>query len=97
MLVVVGVLAAFLGAAIGSFAGVVALRGFRASLGGRSHCDACGRTLQWYELVPLVSFVALRGRCRSCGASIGWGAYGWEAAGAGVAVVVLLVVAATRS
>ena len=31
-----------------------------------SHCTACGRTLSWYENVPLASWIVLRGRCRSC-------------------------------
>jgi leader peptidase (prepilin peptidase)/N-methyltransferase len=36
----------------------------------RSYCPACRATLAWYELVPVVSFLALRGRCRRCGACI---------------------------
>jgi len=36
----------------------------------RSHCRACGRTLAWWENIPLVSWVALRGKCRTCGAGI---------------------------
>jgi leader peptidase (prepilin peptidase)/N-methyltransferase len=84
------VFAAFLGGALGSFAGVVASRGWRASLGGRSHCDSCGRSLSWYELVPLVSFFELRARCRTCGASIGWTPILWEAGGAAIALVIAL-------
>ncbi len=38
----------------------------------RSSCDHCGRALQPLDLVPLVSFLALRGRCRGCGGAIGW-------------------------
>lgn len=37
---------------------------------GRSHCMHCGYRIRWYDLVPVVSFVALRGRCRNCGARI---------------------------
>lgn len=33
---------------------------------GRSHCDSCGKTLRWFELIPLVSFFIQRGKCRSC-------------------------------
>lgn len=40
------------------------------TLGGRSHCPHCGKTLPWYELIPLVSFIIQRGRCRSCKGSI---------------------------
>jgi leader peptidase (prepilin peptidase) / N-methyltransferase len=38
----------------------------------RSHCRSCGRTLSWWENIPLLSWIALRGRCRTCGAWIGW-------------------------
>jgi prepilin signal peptidase PulO-like enzyme (type II secretory pathway) len=94
--VIIAVFAAVLGGAFGSFAGVVASRGWQASLSGRSHCDSCGRTLSWYDLIPLVSFFALRARCRSCGASLGWTPLVWEAGGAALtlAIVVPLLVAA---
>ena len=35
-----------------------------------SHCTACNRPLSWYENVPIVSWVVLRGRCRTCGERI---------------------------
>lgn len=38
----------------------------------RSHCRSCNHTLAWWENVPLVSWMALRGRCRGCRAWIGW-------------------------
>lgn len=37
---------------------------------GRSRCDACGRSLAWFELVPLAAFAVLNGRCRTCRAAI---------------------------
>ena len=37
-----------------------------------SRCTACGRTLAWFENIPVLSWLALRGRCRTCGASISW-------------------------
>ena len=37
-----------------------------------SHCPHCGTVLRWWENVPLLSFFLLRGRCRHCGAAIGW-------------------------
>lgn len=86
------VFGALVGGAVGSFAGVVAARGLHASLGGRSHCDGCGRTLDWFELIPLLSFIALRGRCRTCGARIGWPTYLWELGGAAVGVVIALTI-----
>ncbi len=36
----------------------------------RSHCPHCGHQLSWYENIPLLSWLALRGRCRSCKAPI---------------------------
>jgi len=32
----------------------------------RSHCMSCGHTLAWYDLVPLFSYIGLRGKCRYC-------------------------------
>jgi leader peptidase (prepilin peptidase)/N-methyltransferase len=37
-----------------------------------SRCMACGHAVRWYDNVPLVSWVVLRGRCRDCGARISW-------------------------
>ena len=36
----------------------------------RSHCPHCGHQLSWYENIPLLSWLALRGKCRSCRAPI---------------------------
>ena len=36
----------------------------------RSHCPHCGHQLSWYENIPVLSWLALRGRCRSCRAPI---------------------------
>lgn len=35
-----------------------------------SHCEACQHRLAWYDLLPVASYLALRGRCRYCGARI---------------------------
>ncbi len=58
-----------LGLILGSFANVLILRG-GINLGGRSACPHCKRTLSWYELVPVFSWIFLRGRCQTCRASI---------------------------
>lgn len=63
-------IAALFGAVIGSFLNVVILRRGVRSLGGRSSCVSCARTLSWYELVPVLSWLALRGRCRTCGSGL---------------------------
>src|SRR5690554_6716619 len=36
----------------------------------RSHCPACSHPLAWYELVPVVSWIGLRGRCAHCKTAI---------------------------
>ena len=38
----------------------------------RSRCMSCGHPVRWYDNVPVVSWVVLRGRCRDCGAGISW-------------------------
>ncbi|WP_294266782.1 A24 family peptidase [uncultured Sphingomonas sp.] len=66
------VLLGVVGAVFGSFIAVIAIRwpaGARAN--GRSRCDACGAELRARELVPLLSFLILHGRCRHCAARIG--------------------------
>lgn len=57
-----------LGAACGSFLNVCIHRLPRGEslLKPRSHCTACLRALCVFDLIPLVSFIALRGRCRYC-------------------------------
>ena len=66
--------AGILGLLFGSFLNVCATRWpeDESVIKPRSHCRSCNRTLAWWENVPLVSWLALRGRCRSCGAWIGW-------------------------
>jgi len=58
---------------IGSFLGAMAIRipEKRPLLWARSECESCGHVLSARELVPLASFVWLKGRCRSCRAPIG--------------------------
>ena len=57
----------FVGLAVGSFLNVVIQRSERGeTLIGRSHCDSCNTTLTWRELIPLISFIYQKGRCRSC-------------------------------
>lgn len=36
----------------------------------RSHCDSCQYFLHWYELIPVISYIFLRGRCKNCGNKI---------------------------
>jgi leader peptidase (prepilin peptidase)/N-methyltransferase len=58
---------------VGSFLGVVVTRALepRSIVVGRSACPACGSTLAARDLVPILSFAWLKGRCRVCAAHIG--------------------------
>jgi leader peptidase (prepilin peptidase)/N-methyltransferase len=73
---------------IGSFLGVLALRlpEGRSVGWSRSACDGCGHRLAPADLVPIASYVGLRGRCRYCRAPIGRFALAIEFAALGVAV-----------
>ena len=68
----IAVVAAVLGACIGSFLNVVAWRLPRQEsvVRPRSHCPRCGTTLSWHDNIPVLSWLLLRGRCRHCGSSI---------------------------
>jgi leader peptidase (prepilin peptidase)/N-methyltransferase len=64
--------AAAFGLVIGSFLNVCIYRLPRGEsiVWPASRCPACGRALGWYENIPVLSYVALRGACRTCRASI---------------------------
>jgi len=59
------------GLLLGSFLNVFLFR-FQTGRGfwGRSYCARCATTLNWYDLVPVLSFLLLKGRCRFCGVKI---------------------------
>ena len=67
-----GFLTFVLGSAFGSFIDCLAWRTVHheSVLSGRSHCDACGHVLGAADLVPVLGYVFLKGRCRYCGAKI---------------------------
>ncbi|MBI4307663.1 MAG: prepilin peptidase [Chloroflexi bacterium] len=64
--------AGMMGLAVGSFLGLVADRLPRGEsiVTARSRCGSCGRVLAWWELVPVISYLALGGRCSGCRARI---------------------------
>ena len=62
------------GAIIGSFLNVVI---YRLPLGQSlvsppSRCRKCGYSLRWFDNIPVVSWLLLRGRCRQCGVGVSW-------------------------
>ena len=70
------------GLAIGSFLNCLIwrLRGWekgetpfvRGVLSGRSYCPKCRKQIKWYDNIPVLSFIILRGKCRNCGKPISW-------------------------
>ncbi len=62
----VGIIWFLFGLIIGSFVNVLIARHGVKSITGRSACPSCKRTLEWYELFPVLSWLALRGKCRTC-------------------------------
>ena len=67
------------GSAVGSFLNVVIMRYKPSeklmdlrSIGGHSHCPACGKALSPFELIPLASFFFLGRKCGTCRAKISW-------------------------
>ena len=66
-------LGALLGSCAGSFVGALVLRepdGWQGLVAGRSACRSCGTRLGIPDLVPVASWVAMRGRCRHCRARV---------------------------
>jgi leader peptidase (prepilin peptidase)/N-methyltransferase len=61
-----------IGLSIGSFVNVCIYRIPRriSVVKPRSFCPNCKTTLRWYELIPILSYLSLRGKCRKCGAKI---------------------------
>ncbi len=62
------------GLVIGSFLNVVIARlpERRSLWSPGSACPGCGAAIAWYDNIPVLSFLALRGRCRACGVAISW-------------------------
>ncbi len=61
-----------LGAIFGSFSNVCIYRlpNNKAISKGRSYCNSCNKEIRWFDNIPLISYIILRGKCRSCNAKI---------------------------
>jgi leader peptidase (prepilin peptidase)/N-methyltransferase len=78
---------------IGSFLGLLIRRLPEGSpiARGRSHCDACGATLGVRDLMPIISWLAVAGRCRYCRQPLGWFYPGVELAALAIALAAVLI------
>ncbi len=73
MTIIFSIFFLILGAIIGSFLNVVILRmNTGRGLNGRSGCLSCNKQLHWHELIPVVSFFALKTRCAGCKSKVSW-------------------------
>jgi len=63
-----------LGTVLGSFYNVLGSRipNHESIVKPRSHCEKCGHILKWYELIPIFSFIFLKGRCKNCKTKLSW-------------------------
>jgi leader peptidase (prepilin peptidase) / N-methyltransferase len=84
--------AALLGAIAGSFLATALIRWprGRSVLAGRSRCDACEAVLGPFELIPLLSYLVRRGRCRRCAAPIDARHFAVELAAAAIGIVAVI-------
>lgn len=87
--VILYILVFFIGASIFSFLNVVIYRLPRklSFVTGRSHCPSCDRALKWYDMIPVLNWFYLRGKCRGCGAKISFRYPAVEALGGVLAVL----------
>lgn len=70
--ILTGFLVYMMGACMGSFLLVTVRRGHKHEkwTNTRSVCESCGKVLHWYEMIPTISYLALRGKCSKCKAKI---------------------------
>ena len=82
-----------IGACVGSFTNVLAWRIPRQEsvVFPGSHCPKCGHAIRWYDNLPVLGWLLLRGRCRDCDAAISWRYPAVEALSAGLWISALLV------
>ncbi|MEA4910518.1 hypothetical protein SDC9_08002 [bioreactor metagenome] len=78
----------FIGAALGSFVGVVVDRLYiKSYIKGGSICQSCAKKLTWFETIPVLSYLFLGGKCRKCKTKIGAEHFWIEVAGGVFAIL----------
>ena len=72
--IVYSVFAFVLGAVVGSFLNVCIFRlpKDESVVFPPSHCTSCGYLIRWFDNIPILSYLLLRGKCRGCGQTISW-------------------------
>ncbi len=85
------ILAFMVGASVGSFVSVCIERisDGRSIFYPPSHCPSCNRVIKWYDNIPILSYIVLKGKCRYCGAKIPFW-YFLNELGMGVGYVIIL-------
>lgn len=87
------ILSFFYGASLGSFTQVLVTRLHVAPVfTSRSKCLSCGEKIHWFDLIPILSYLVLRGKCRVCKSSFGVASLVIEALFGAVFVGVYLMV-----
>jgi len=67
MTILLNIVIFILGVSVGSFLNVLIDRLPKGeAITGRSQCDFCRKKLRWYDLIPVLSFILLKGKCRYC-------------------------------
>lgn len=74
MIVILAIFSFILGAILASFGGVIIARipNGESIVKPASHCSNCNNVLKWYDNIPILSFIILRGKCRYCKTKIGY-------------------------
>jgi len=90
MIISVYLLVFILGACIISFLKVIAHDYPQISVMRRSHCDYCGRILRWFEILPIIGYFIVHGRCSSCKNQIDFGNPFWEFIGGLMFLAIIL-------
>lgn len=71
----------FLGTFFGSFFYVIVLRADRDDVSwekGRSFCESCGHFIKWFDNIPVLSYLVLKGHCRECKKKLSWSYFAVE-------------------